>query len=552
MSDPRTVLRTALGCTLGTLLAAMPATSLHAADDDGSMSLQEMARRLRELESANEGLRQEVRDLKAKDGDDWLTEERSSQIRGIVTDVLADAETRASLQDSAITAGYKNGFFIASPDGAFTMKVQGLMQTRFTWGHLGGEPSAPNYPNAPDTKQDRTGWEIPTAQLTLSGTMWDQTFEYMIRTVYANDPTITLQNQAFGGGGSRIASPAIGTQAVGPYGSGSGRLGVTDAWVRANLSQDWAFRVGQFKLPFDREFLVYDAYTMLASKSVLSNHLSVGYSQGVELEYFGDDFRWKIAYSDGGTDNLGGPNIALVGTEPLNTPWYQSQADWAITSRVEFKLNGLWEEFRQFTSPRGEEFGFLVGAAVHYQQGRPWYSQGVVQGTGDDYNNWLNLTADATLNFGGASVFASFYWSNVSSGAAQVYSNSPNGFGALPSYYASSANIFGFLVQGAVYVSDEIELFAQYEYGSSTGPFNLPNSGLGGGPAPANFNVPSDLNLLTVGFNWYFHGQNAKWTTDFGIAFGGVSYFWADPAYGLRASDASNQFLLRTQWQLFF
>ncbi|MGA1630508.1 MAG: hypothetical protein ACO4BU_00210, partial [Phycisphaerales bacterium] len=175
----------------------------------------------------------------------------------------------------------------------------------------------------------------------------------------------------------------------------------------------------------------------------------------------------------------------------------------------------------------------------------------VVSGTGDDYNNWLNITADATLNFGGASVFASFYWSNVSSGAAQVYTNSPNGFGALTSYDASSANILGFLVQGSVYVSDEIELFAQYEYGTSSGPFNLPNSA-GSGPAPANFNEPSDLSLFTVGFNWYFHGQNAKWTTDVGIAFDSVSYFWADPAYGLRASDKSNQILLRTQWQLFF
>ena len=37
-----------------------------------------------------------------------------------------------------------------------------------------------------------------------------------------------------------------------------------------------------------------------------------------------------------------------------------------------------------------------------------------------------------------------------------------------------------------------------------------------------------------------------------GISFDSVSYFWADPVYGLRASDKSNQILLRTQWQLFF
>lgn len=551
MSDPRTVFRTALGCTLGTLLAASPATL--AADDEAAMSLQEMAKRLRELETANDSLRQEVRDLKAQDGVDWLNDERATQIRGIVTDVLADAESRTSFQQAPVTAGYKNGFFIASADGAFTMKLQGLMQTRFVWDHLSGDPNSISYPNAPDSKQSRYGWEIPTAQLTLSGTLWDQTFEYMIRGGYSNDPTVTIEDQGYGGSGSRIATPSLSDQAIALYGSGSGTLRLYEAWARANLSQDWAFRVGQFRLPFDREFLVYDAYTMLASRSLISTKLGVGFSQGVELEYYGDSLRWKVAYSDGGTDSIGGSNLALVGTSPINTPWYQTQADWAITSRLEYKVNGLWEDFRQFTSPRGEDYGLLVGAAVHYQQGKPWYSQDVVTGTGDDYNNWLNLTADVTANFGGASLFASVYWSNISSGAAQVLQYSPGGFGAQPSYYASSTNVFGFLVQGAMYVSDEIELFAQFEYGTSSGPFNLPNTSLQPqGFAPANFNEPGDLSLLTFGFNWYFHGQNAKWTTDFGITFNSVSYFWSDLGYGLRATDKSNQFLLRTQWQLFF
>ena len=63
-------------------------------------------------------LKQELAELKQQNGQDWLTEQRSSEIRGIVQDVLADADTRTSLQSSGAMAGYNNGFFLASPDGS--------------------------------------------------------------------------------------------------------------------------------------------------------------------------------------------------------------------------------------------------------------------------------------------------------------------------------------------------------------------------------------------------------------------------------------------------
>lgn len=550
--------------SLGVLVAA--AIAAPAASNDDSMTLAEMAKRLRELENANQSLTQEVRDLKAADGDEWLTEERASQIRGIVTDVLADAETRTSYQSTGVTAGYNNGFFIASPDGGFSLKVQGLMQTRFTWSHFGSNPTSLSFPNQTDLEQDRWGWEIPNAELTFSGKMFDSSLEFMLRGNFSNDNSNFVTGQGMGGrGGAALSNPGvmpIQNTAIGESGSGTFRM--MDAWMRANLSQDWAIRFGQFRLPFDREFLVYEAYLLACSRSVLSSHLGLGYSQGLELEYYGDSLRWKLAYSDGGEDNLAGDYLELVGTDPAGSPWYYTQASWAVTSRLEVKIDGLWEEFREMTSPRGDEFGVLLGAAVHYQQGQPYYSQGLegaVQGTSlvnssgvGGYNDWFNLTADATFNFGGASLFGSFYWSNVSSGAAIPNTMTPLGFNSLSSYSASSTNIYGFLVQGSMYVSDEWELFAQYEYGTSTGPFNLPNQAASGGGAfaPANYNLPGDLSLVTFGANYYLKGQNAKWTTDFGWSLNPVSYFWADPAYGLRATNSSNQFVLRTQFQLFF
>ena len=66
------------------------------------------------LEAQVNALRAEVADLK---GDNWLNEARAEEVRTLVQDVLADSDTRASLLQSGMSAGYDNGFVIGSADG---------------------------------------------------------------------------------------------------------------------------------------------------------------------------------------------------------------------------------------------------------------------------------------------------------------------------------------------------------------------------------------------------------------------------------------------------
>jgi hypothetical protein len=46
----------------------------------------------------------QIEDLKAQNGEAWLTEQRASQIRGIVGDVLSDSSTRGSFRSDGATA----------------------------------------------------------------------------------------------------------------------------------------------------------------------------------------------------------------------------------------------------------------------------------------------------------------------------------------------------------------------------------------------------------------------------------------------------------------
>ena len=88
-------------------------------------------------------MKAEIAALKAQQGEQWLTEQRAEQVRGIVQDVLADADTRASLQNTAATSGYDNGFFISSADGNFKLKITALEQVRFVYNNS-RQPSSPS------------------------------------------------------------------------------------------------------------------------------------------------------------------------------------------------------------------------------------------------------------------------------------------------------------------------------------------------------------------------------------------------------------------------
>ena len=59
----------------------------------------------------------QIEDLKAQNGEAWLTEQRAGQIRGIVGDVLSDSSGRSSFRNDGATAGYDGNFFLASADG---------------------------------------------------------------------------------------------------------------------------------------------------------------------------------------------------------------------------------------------------------------------------------------------------------------------------------------------------------------------------------------------------------------------------------------------------
>ena len=116
--------------SLGSLLAA-PRPAL--AEAEGSNpSVADLIKRIERLEDDKSQMQGEIDELRTELGDDWLTERRAEEIRNLVSDVLADADTRASMQDG-MTAGWNGNFFLASNDGRFRLQIDGMLQLRFNW-----------------------------------------------------------------------------------------------------------------------------------------------------------------------------------------------------------------------------------------------------------------------------------------------------------------------------------------------------------------------------------------------------------------------------------
>ncbi len=509
----------AISATAAALWVTAPASGAGQVDDDILKRLDALERRNEELERRNRDLAGEVAALKTDRGEEWLTEERAKEIRAIVEDVLADSDSRSSLRQDGMTAGWNDGFFLASPDGRFKLEIHGLLQTRFLWSYI---PNEQTDPQVTDRKQNRYQFDLPNTELWFKGHVFGPAVQYMLKTRFTNDTSVF-----------------VGQQGPVNLGNGSGVLQLMDAWVRFNFNDNWSIRAGQYRAPYSREFLVPEQYQMAIDRSIVDYHYGLGYTQGVELDLRTDDIHWQVSLDDAGDDNISGPGFAVVGSQPANSPWYIQESEFSATTRLEWKPFGAWKDFMELTSPMGRAQGWLVGAAFHFQQTRPPVLNSVFEDTGVPYNEWYAWTVDTQYNFGGASLYGAFYYNYVDSPSAF----NRTGFTPPAGVDIGYVNAWGLVVQGAMYFTPKWEAFVRYELGN----WRATNQG----SLPPTLQSPSMLNVVSAGLNWYLDGQDVKWTFDVGYAIDGIDPAFTDLPAGYRLSSPG-QWVVRTRVQLMF
>ena len=349
-------------------------------------------------------LKAEIAALKGNQGEQWLTEQRADQIRGVVQDVLADSNTRSSFQQAGgATAGYNNGFFISSADGNYSLKINALEQVRFVWNNTyQGKTDGPDGNDA-----NQWGFENRRTQAFFSGNVVDPSWKYLVGIAY------DAQND--------------------PYSADAGNFGLYYAMVTKTFGDGFSVSVGQMNVPFTVESNLFNAgSTQMGDYSIFEYMFGAGQQVGAMAKLEKDAFRVS-----GGWYNI----VQTDSSGTVGNSWDNNDnQSIAVAGRAEYKVAGTWDQFSKESSFKGEEFGLLIGGGVIWQNGRNDNSAGVYDA------NPLGLTADAQAKFGGFNLIGQFLWQDGYPGTD------------------ASSSVWGFNVQGGAFITEDLEVFGAWAY----------------------------------------------------------------------------------------
>ncbi len=365
------------------------------------------------------------------------------ELRSIISEMLADAETRSSLLASAGAAGHDGRFFLASSDGDFRLNISGQLQFRYIATFRDDDAGVDDF---------ESGFQTRRFKLRFDGHVYSPRLFYAVQGQFDRN-----------GGAFRLDE---------------------DAFVGFRINESTSIRFGLLKLPFLRERIMSSKRQLAVDRTIADLIFSQGdQSEGVELSRLSGDWRFYFALSDGlnsgrtdFTSNISLPTIA----SPV-----AGQADYAITARVERLVAGAWPQFDDFTSPRGSSpFAMMIGGAIHWQDGADTPDSSDVE--------LLSWTADVSVEGDGWNVFAAYI------GRALGVDN-PAGVAAGDDFNSTD---HAFVVQGGLYITDDIEPFIRYDI-VLPGRGNGGASAFGAVAAGFNYYLHGHTAKFTLDVQWF-------------------------------------------------
>ena len=326
----------------------------------------------------------------------------NDEVRAMVAEMLADAESRTSLLQGGGSAGHDGKFFLASPDGNFRMNVSGQLQFRYVLDL--NDDADPNNQDAVQTDDFDHGFEMRRTKLVFDG---------------------------------HVYSPDLMYKVQGAFNRNGGAFQLEDAWIGWRLDSGSVVKVGQFKAPFLREELVSSKYQLAVDRSFTGEFFTANRTQGIAFENELDNLRYAVAFNEG-ISNSTGPYGAAGSS--VNTGWNNDGTDWGFAGRVEFLLGGEWGAFKDFTSEPGAALSHMVGAAFHIQGG--------AELPGGDNDDLYAYTVDYSIEGDGWNAFAAFMGNSTDAGQAG----------------GAEGDNWGFVLQGGLNLDEANEIYARYDY----------------------------------------------------------------------------------------
>lgn len=525
--------RLAVVAACGVALAATGLARAQEPAGDQDPSRADLIKRIAELEASNREVRQRLVDVESRQESSWLTDRRAQEVKALVQEVLADADTRASLSGSPGVAGYTGeNFYIADAEGKFLLQFNGLIQLRYIFNHRNGRP--PLFGDDDWMSQGdhtKSGFEFNRAKLEFGGYIGDPRIKYLVRI-----------------GIDREDNEVLGERIVLGY----------DLLPNLRL---WA---GEDKAPFLREEMIDAGRQLAVERSLVNEVFTAGYVQGLWTAWEPTDFlNLTLSFNDGLRSGEADNEYAIAYlTRPvwggvsgnthvssLHKPFSSDMSDGSFTFRIDGRLAGDWRQFADFSSWSGEPLAIFAGAAVHWERGET--------GNLGPNNNFVTWTADASLEYQGFNFYTAF---------VQMHNHSQD---------SPDRWVWGVVAQGGyMLIPDKLEVFARFEYMDLDADRPFTFASFGGRPvlpvpnpgADGIGSLDDEVMLVTAGVNYYLIKHKAKLSADMVWALDQIP---TSTLMGLQddkntaqtlgmlgllhdAARSENQFAIRIQFQLMY
>jgi hypothetical protein len=487
----------------------------------------ELRAKMAEMESRHQN---EMASLRAEYGDRWLTEQRAEEIRELVRDVIADAQSRTNLKGQGATAGWDKHFFLASEDGNYKMQFRAQVQARWalTDQNMGSAAgAAAGSPSQPTSSDNTWGFEFRRMKLDFSGYLIDPSWTYELQPIWNRFQDIAATNGS-----------------------------LENVFIQKELAAGLSVRVGQYKVPFNREEFVSSTVQTVIERSLASEMLTPKFSQGLMADWQSEHFRLRGFFGDALRANGSGVRVSGAGldqgnagalanyTGGFNQPIGTNPVNYAMSVRGDWRIAGSWSQFKDMMVTPDEDFGVLLGGAFMAQSLRQIAATSATSPINPMKSMWA-ATGDLTFEFPGASIFAAGIYRRVNLLDSMMTRDGSTDDGM---------DQWSAVVQAGYFVLNDLELYSRYEWGNSDS--NKYRTFAGSTDANGE-----ELSILTVGLNWFPAGsknRNLKWSADVGIGFTPI-IDWANSGADWMVDYTNNggasndgQVVIRTQMQILF
>ncbi|QQE10446.1 hypothetical protein JD969_13155 [Planctomycetota bacterium] len=302
-------------------------------------------------------VQQKLAALEQAQSQDWLNERRAEEIKGLISDVLADADTRATLLQDGVLAGHDGkGFYLKSADDSFKMKIGGQIQFRYMANFLDDRTTGG------DDNETLHAFNVRRAKLKFKGTVND---EFGFKLTLATDRN-------------------------------DGSVSMEDAAVSWKYNDELTFVGGIDKLPFLREELTSSSKLLAVDRASVTEFFTLGRGAFVGANWDASE-NVKVAVAAGNDTASDDGGYVEYG---------QMVGDISLVARADVKLAGDWGQSKDYVAWTGDDRAWFVGAAANYQRGDRGMNVDL------DYGAWTLDTLykanqwTASLAINGAHVFA--------------------------------------------------------------------------------------------------------------------------------------------------